>query len=107
MESTSTEQTAVSNETTATDESTEADSPEERRTTAPEHDMSQYDSPDEAPDELLEEIDEERERRLDPDNRPDGAEIDNTDRDFDVEHGRFEDSDVDEELGPFTTEDEA
>jgi hypothetical protein len=99
MESTSTD---------ATDETTEStDSPEERRTTAPEHDMSQYDAPDEAPDELLEEIDEERERRLDPENRPDGAEIDNTDRDFDVKHGRFEDSDVDEELGPFTTEDEA
>lgn len=80
---------------------------EGRDTTSPEHDLTQYDSPDEAPVDLLEEIDEERERRLDPDNRPDGAEIDNTDRDFDVEHGRFEDSDVDEELGPFTTEDEA
>lgn len=95
-------------ESTETTESTEStDSAEERRTTAPEHDMSQYESPDEAPDDLLEEIEEERERRLDPDNRPDGAEIDNTDRDFDVKHGRFEDSDVDEELGPFTTDDEA
>ena len=96
MESTSTER-----------EHDPAESAQERRTTAPEHDMSQYDSPDEAPDDLLEEIDEERERRLDPDNRPEGAEVDNTDRDFDVEHGRFEDSDVDEELGPFTTDDEA
>ena len=89
-------------ETTSTDESAE-----ERRTTSPEHDMSKYDSPDEAPDDLLEEIEEEREKRLDPDNRPDGAEIDNTDRTFDVERGRFEDSDVDEELGPFRTEDQA
>jgi hypothetical protein len=96
MESTSTEQEAGT-----------AESAEERRTTAPEHDMAQYDSPEEAPDDLLEEIEEERERRLDPDNRPDGAEIDNTDRDFDVARGRFEDSDVDEELGPFKTEDEA
>lgn len=54
-----------------------------------------------------EEIEAERRRRLDPDNRPDNAEVDNTDRDFDVEHGRFEDTEVDEELGPFTTEDEA
>lgn len=100
MESTSTEQAA---DTGGTDT---AES-EERRTTAPEHDMSQYDSPEEAPDDLLEEIEQERERRLDPDNRPDGAEIDNTDRDFDVARGRFEDSDVDEELGPFKTEDEA
>lgn len=92
-------------ESTSTDDT--AESAEERRTTAPEHDMAQYDSPEEAPDDLLEEIDEERERRLDPDNRPDGAEVDNTDRDFVVERGRFEDSDVDEELGPFKTEDEA
>jgi hypothetical protein len=95
-------------ETTSTDESAESAQPdEERRTTSPEHDMSQYDSPDEAPDDLLEEIEQERETRLDPDNRPDGAEVDNTDRTFVVERGRFEDSDVDEELGPFRTEDEA
>lgn len=31
------------------------------------------------PDEKVQEIDEERERRLDPDNRPDDAEVDNTD----------------------------
>jgi len=92
-------------ETTSTDDTRE--SSEDRRTTSPEHDMSQYDSPDEAPTDLLEEIEQEREQRLDPDNRPEGAEIDNTDRDFDVEHGRFEDSDVDSELGPFTTDDEA
>lgn len=92
-------------ETTETTET--AESSEARRTTSPEHDVSQYDSPEEAPDELLKEIDEERERRLDPDNRPDGAEVDNSKRDFDVEHGRFEDSDTDEELGPFTVESEA
>lgn len=35
------------------------------------------------------EIAEERERRLDPDNRPPGAEVDNTDRTF--EDGEFKD----------------
>ena len=102
MESASTDETPESTEASETTESSE-----ERRTTSPEHDMSQYDSPDEAPDDLLQEIEQEREERLDPDNRPDGAEVDNTDRTFVVEHGRFEDSDVDEELGPFRTEDEA
>ena len=76
-------------------------------TGADEMDPNQYDSPDEAPQELLDEIEQEREERLDPDNRPDGVEVDNTDRDFDVEHGRFEDTEVEEELGPFNTEDEA
>ncbi len=38
------------------------------------------------------EIEEERERRLDPDNRPDAVEVDNTERDFDVEKGMFKDS---------------
>ncbi len=39
-----------------------------------------------------EQIEEERERRLDPENRPDGVEVDNTDRDFDSEKGMFTDS---------------
>jgi hypothetical protein len=38
------------------------------------------------------EIEEERERRLDPDNRPDNVEVDNTQRDFDAEKGMFTDS---------------
>jgi hypothetical protein len=38
------------------------------------------------------EIEEERERRLDPENRPDGAEVDNTDRTFDHDRGLFTDS---------------
>ena len=49
----------------------------------------------------LEAIEEEREKRLDPDNRPDNAEIDNTDRDFDVVKGQFTDSVVDPDIGPF------
>ena len=47
------------------------------------------------------EIEEERERRLDPDNRPDNVEVDNTDRDFDPVQGRFEDSEEDPDVGPF------
>src|SRR4051794_12721415 len=46
----------------------------------------------------------EPERRRVPDNRPDGAEIDNSDRTFDVERGQFTDSeDYDEsEPAPFS-----
>ncbi|MET0838781.1 MAG: hypothetical protein ABWY19_08380 [Marmoricola sp.] len=61
--------------------------------------------PDKEPDdETKQEMEEERERRLDPDNRPDGAEVDNTDRTFDVDHGQFTDSeDYDEsEPAPFS-----
>jgi hypothetical protein len=55
---------------------------------------SQGIEPDKEPDEeTKQEMEEERERRLDPDNRPDGAEVDNTDREFDVERGMFTDSD--------------
>ena len=55
-------------------------------------------------DETKQDMEEERERRLDPDNRPDGAEVDNTDRTFDVERGQFTDSeDYDEgEPAPFS-----
>jgi hypothetical protein len=48
-------------------------------------------------DETKQEMEEEREKRLDPDNRPDGAEIDNTDRTFDVDQGMFTDNDDYEE----------
>ena len=43
------------------------------------------------------EIEEERQRRLDPDNRPDDVEVDNTERDFDVEKGMFKDAEGYEE----------
>ena len=45
-------------------------------------------------------MEEERDRRLDPENRPDGAEIDNTDRDFDVDKGMFTDSEDYDEVDP-------
>lgn len=53
------------------------------------------------PEPDVEAIEEERERRLDPDNRPDNAEVDNTERDFDVVEGRFTDSEEDPDVGPF------
>jgi hypothetical protein len=45
------------------------------------------------PDHEVREIEEERERRLDPDHRPDAAEVDNTERTFDSDTGLFTDSD--------------
>lgn len=59
------------------------------------------DPTEEIPAEEQEEIEAERERRLDPENRPENAEVDNTDRDFDAEIGQFTDGDIDPDLGPF------
>ena len=39
-----------------------------------------------------EEVERERRERLDPENRPEEAEVDNTDREFDEEKGMFTDS---------------
>ncbi|GAA1137195.1 hypothetical protein [Nocardioides aquiterrae] len=38
------------------------------------------------------EVEREREERLAPENRPDDAEVDNTDRDFDETKGKFTDT---------------
>ena len=51
--------------------------------------------------EELDEIEAERKERLDPDNRPENAEVDNTDRDFDTTIGQFTDHEPDPDLGPF------
>lgn len=56
---------------------------------------------EDVPEEKAQEIEAEREKRLAPDNRPDNAEIDNSDRDFDVASGQFTDHDTDEDLGPY------
>ncbi|WP_299049881.1 hypothetical protein [uncultured Nocardioides sp.] len=48
----------------------------------------------------VEEVEADREERLDPDNRPDGAEIDNTDRTFNEETGMFEDSEGADDAEP-------
>ncbi len=55
---------------------------------------SQGIDPQAVPDEeTKEEFEEERQRRLDPENRPDNVEVDNTQRDFDVDRGMFTDRD--------------
>ena len=46
----------------------------------------------ESENEVDPEVEEERRERLDPENRPDAAEVDNTDREFDEEKGLFTDS---------------
>jgi hypothetical protein len=59
------------------------------------------DAGDELSQEQIDEIEAEREERLDPDNRPENAEVDNTDRDFDTTTGQFTDHEPDPDLGPF------
>jgi hypothetical protein len=60
---------------------------------------------DAVPDETIEEIERERAERLDPENRPDDAEVDNTQRTFDSGAGKFTDADdYDESDRPFLTE---
>jgi hypothetical protein len=61
--------------------------------------------PHEVPDEQTQrEMEEDRRRRLAPENRPDGAEVDNTDRTFDDTRGQFTDSEDydDSEPAPFS-----
>ena len=48
--------------------------------------------PEEISQEELDEIEAERERRLAPENRPETAVVDNTQREFDLERGEFVDS---------------
>ena len=49
-------------------------------------------SEDDVPPETIEAIERERAERLDPANRPEAAEVDNTARTFDAETGKFTDS---------------
>jgi hypothetical protein len=56
---------------------------------------------DDIPQEELDEIEAERKERTAPENRPEGAEVDNTDREFDPVQGQFTDSEPDPDLGPF------
>jgi hypothetical protein len=48
-----------------------------------------------------EQIEKERQERLDPDNRPANAEVDNSARDFDIASGQFTDHEADDSIGPF------
>ena len=50
------------------------------------------------------ELEKQRQDRLDPEKRPEAAEVDNSDRTFDPETGLFEDSDIEPPDGaPFAT----
>ena len=54
------------------------------------------------------ELEEDRQARLDPDRRPDGVEVDNTDRDLDPETGLFTDNPAHTEAEPvYSASDEA
>lgn len=60
---------------------------------------------DDVPPETVEAIERDRQERLAPENRPEGAEIDNTDRVFDSGAGKFtDDEDYDASDRPFLTE---
>jgi len=59
--------------------------------------IMEADSPDDIDKDLLEEIEAERRERLDPDNRPENAEVDNTQRTFIAEEARFEDTELSQE----------
>ena len=48
---------------------------------------------DNVPEETIESIEADRQERLSAENRPDGAEVDNTGRTFDADAGKFTDSD--------------
>lgn len=64
--------------------------------------------PDEVSDQEKEELEQDRQQRLDPDSRPDSAEVDNTDRTFDPETGLFTDNPDHSEADPvYSAEDEA
>ena len=66
----------------------EAEQPD---TEQPDTEQPDTEQPGADPDDA-EQIEKEREERLDPENRPDGVEVDNTDRDFDETKGMFTDS---------------
>ena len=59
-----------------------------------------YSADDEITEEEAEQLEKEREERLDPDNRPTNAIVDNTKRDFDDEEGGFQVPAEDVENGP-------
>jgi hypothetical protein len=59
-----------------------------------------YSADEEVTDEEAEELEQQRKERLDPENRPANAEIDNTQRGFDAVTGEFEKSGAEVEKGP-------
>lgn len=72
------------------------------------HEPAGLPDPDEVSEEEKQEVEQERQERLDPDNRPDGTEVDNTERDFDPEAGMFTDNpEHTEDERPYSAKDEA
>jgi hypothetical protein len=85
---------------------TDSTATDEQDDRAEEPDSSQEEKETESGDDP-EEIEAEREERLDPENRPENAEVDNTQRDFDAEKGTFTDRDDYDEVEPkFVADDE-
>jgi hypothetical protein len=78
-----------------------SDSPDTDEKTSDSVHASTSDAGQDLSQEEIDEIEAERERRLDPDNRPENAEVDNTERDFDTTTGQFTDHEPDPDLGPF------
>jgi len=73
-----------------------------------EHESANPPDSDEVSDEEKEELEQERQERLDPDSRPESAEVDNTERDFDPEKGMFTDNPEHSEAEPqYSADDEA
>ena len=73
-----------------------------------EHESAGLPDADEVSDQTKEELEQERQERLNPDNRPDSVEVDNTDREFDPEAGHFTDHpEYAEADRPFSAEDQA
>lgn len=90
-----------------TDEEQESGSDEGQTLTKEnEPDSASVGSFEEQTEEEKEQARQDREERLDPDNRPENAEVDNTQRDFDTTTGQFTDHETDEEIGPYGGEDE-
>ena len=56
---------------------------------------------EDVPEDKQQAIQKEREERLAADNRPENAEVDNSERTFEVESGQFTDHEKDDEIGPY------
>jgi hypothetical protein len=73
------------------DDSSGGDDPAAEEGRAGSSDPSQRFRENPPDEEEQQEIEEERKRRLDPENRPEGAEVDNTPRTFDADEWKFDD----------------
>lgn len=80
----------------------EAQAPE-RVDVAPDPDRTgiQVEKPPRSEELTEDELEEVRRKRLDPENRPENAEVDNTQRTFDTTTGTFEDAEAEPGTGPY------